>query len=90
MELLLIGALLIESVVESFKVAFDKGKFSYTYIGSLLLGIAGCLVYSLDLFALAGLETAVPYVGSVLSGLVLGRGSNFVSDIIGKLRGLSS
>jgi len=84
---ILIGALLVEAVVETIRLIFDKTKpLTPAFVGALILGVTVCVVYSQDLFALAGLETKIPYIGSVLSGLILARGANAISDVLGKLR----
>jgi hypothetical protein len=51
---------------------------------SALVGIGLSLVYGADLLAIFGVEAGVPYVGSVLTGVLIGRGSNYVHDFVGK------
>lgn len=53
---------------------------------SASLGIAVCVAYKADLPAALGLMTGVPFVGSVLTGVVVGRGSNFVNDFISRIK----
>jgi hypothetical protein len=45
-----------------------------------VVGLAICLAYDLDLAASLGLETPIPFVGNVITGLLVGRGSNFLND----------
>lgn len=52
------------------------------------LGVLLCLAYQADLLALLGLTARVPLVGSVLTGLLVGRGSNFVNAIWERLTSL--
>lgn len=49
---------------------------------SLGLGIAAAIAYRVDIPAMIGLTTAIPFVGYIVSGLVIGRGSNYLNDII--------
>ena len=45
-----------------------------------LVGVVLCVVYRADLLALVGLASPWPVAGQVLTGLLIGRGSNFVHD----------
>ena len=50
------------------------------YIAALI-GVALSLTYSLDILEdLLGISAGIPVLGKVLTGLILGRGSNFVHD----------
>lgn len=42
------------------------------------LGIALCIIYDADVLVLLGVSTDIPIVGSVLTGFLIGRGSNFI------------
>jgi hypothetical protein len=50
-----------------------------------LLSTLVCVLYNADLLAMLGYAALVPYVGAVLTGLVIGRGSNYVNDLISRL-----
>ncbi len=57
---------------------------------ALALGLAVAFALGFDLFALMGFRpTAVwaPWLGQVLAGLIIGRGSNFVHDFLEGVRG---
>lgn len=82
---LILAAVLIEAIIETVKLALDGG-IRWEHVASILLGVIVAAVYGLDLFALAGLETPLPYVGSVLSGIIFGRGSNYVADLLSKIK----
>lgn len=49
------------------------------------VGIALCFGYSIDLMAILGLGLVPmhPAIGIVLSGIVIGRGSNYLNDFLG-------
>ena len=49
---------------------------------SLVGGIALSIAYRVDIPSMVGLSTAVPLVNFIVSGIVIGRGSNYVNDII--------
>jgi hypothetical protein len=71
-------ALLIESIIEYFLPSFPlQWKWTKMYLAAILAVIVS-IAYGADLPAALGLPS-VPYVGPVLTGLIIGRGSNFIS-----------
>jgi hypothetical protein len=54
-------------------------------IGAFLFALVISIAYKLDFFyAWLGLEPIIPYLGNVLTALVMARGSNYMFDLIGK------
>jgi hypothetical protein len=53
------------------------------YIATMV-AIALCFTYRADLFALLGIVSAWPWVGYLLTGLIIGRGANWVHDFAGR------
>jgi hypothetical protein len=56
-------------------------------IGALLIrysaaaiGVLLCIAYRADLLVLANLHAPLPWIGFVITGLLIGRGANFVHD----------
>ena len=83
-------AVLIEAVVTYAKTfAIDK-KIKWQMIAAVVLSIGVCLAYSLDIPALVGIEGSVPYVGNVITGILISRGSNYIYDLFGILKGKKS
>lgn len=91
---ILLLAFLVESLVEYlFGPVFDKipkltkAKWSLMYI-AMAVGIAGAFVYSFDLLYLLGqflgVEISLTPYGIVLTGMAIGRGSNYLHDILTK------
>ena len=50
-----------------------------------LLAVIVGLAYDFDLFAVLGVQAKIPYIGNVMTALVISRGSNYFFDFIGKL-----
>lgn len=85
-------ATLVEGFVEYvFGTLFDKVpkllayKWALMYV-SLAIGVALTFYYQLDLIALvanvAGAQLASTPVGIALSGLIIGRGANYINDFV--------
>lgn len=87
-------AFLVESLVEFFLgQTFDKVPALTPYKWALMyaaaaVGIVGAFVYKFDLLAIMGLYIGVTLqvttLGMILTGLAIGRGSNFLHDILDK------
>jgi len=81
---IIIGAVVVEAIIEYFSSTLSK-DFKPKYLLSVSFGSTFAILYGLDLLAILGLETPVPYVGMILTGILLSRGSNYISDFIKKL-----
>lgn len=79
-------AMLVESTVE-YLFSHNVKLQPYLNYVALAMGILACLVYKVDLLAILGLVSPMPYVGSIASGLIVGRGSNYLNDFISRVRG---
>lgn len=88
----IIGLLLLATLVESFtEYVFgkvEKIKPFLLYI-ALALGVGVAFAYKVDILAMFNLHTN-QYVAYFVSGLIIGRGSNYLNDIISALRGSAS
>lgn len=76
------AAIIVEGIIAYVKTFFVDGKFQWQMITSLVLGVVVALAYSLDLLALCGLESNIPFIGQVLTGILLSRGANYIADLI--------
>lgn len=84
---LIVVAILVEAIWENIKMIYDKQKFNISMIGSLVLGIIICVVFRIDIFPIVGLNAAIPFIGSIFTGIIVSRGANFVNDLLKKLKG---
>ena len=78
-------AIVIEAVITYAKTLFVERKFQWQIAAAMLLGVGCALAFGIDLFAVAGIPAAVPYVGNILTGILLSRGSNYMFDLMGQL-----
>ena len=84
---LVIVAILIEAIWENIKMVWQNGKFSIDKIGSLVISILVCILVKIDIFPIVNLSIMVPVIGSILTGIIVSRGSNFVHDLFNKISG---
>ena len=78
-------AIVIEAVITYAKTLFVDRKVQWQIAAAMLLGVGCALAFGIDLFAVAGGAAAVPYVGNILTGVLLSRGSNYMFDLMGQL-----
>lgn len=82
-------AILIEGLVEYGKNIADMfyggdKKTAITQMVTIVVGIALAFAFGANMFVPLGL-TVNHYIGMVLTGIVMSRGSNYVSDIISRI-----
>lgn len=89
--LILVVAITVEGLVEYgksvVKLATEKDKKPLVLqLSALAGGILLCLLTGADLYSALGVVFKYPGVGCLLTGIFASRGSNYVSDLIGRLR----
>ena len=82
-------AVLIEGMVEYVKLGVQKNMCP-EIISAIVVGIGLAFGFHLDFFAAVGITTDVPYVSTVLTGIIVARGSNYMFDLIGKFTEIKS
>jgi hypothetical protein len=87
-----LGAVLVEGSVNALDV-FKGLSFSKEWLGenwrfivALVLSIVTAIAYNLDFFDALGFQARIPYVGVVITGIIISRGSNYANDIIDRVR----
>lgn len=71
-------AILIEAIITYFNKFFVQENFCWQMLLSIALGIVIAVAYELDLHAHFNLNSQIPYVGCMLTGVLLSRGSNYL------------
>lgn len=74
-------ALIGESIWETFKMTWDKGKLSIDRLGAILVCVVVAYGAGADIFELIGIPLNIPYVGMFFTGLLASRGANFIHDL---------
>lgn len=85
---LLVVALLGEAIWETLKMVWQAGKLSADKIGAIVIGIALAVGSGLDIFTVVGISLKVPYLGMILTGILISRGANFIHDLLSSVNNL--
>lgn len=78
-------ALIAESVWETLKMTWQEGKVSVDRIGALVVALILSIGVRLDILSLLGINTTIPLLGVILTGILISRGSNFIHDLLVKI-----
>ena len=78
-------AVLIEAMITYINQFFVNGEFCWQMVLGLLLGVFFSIAYNLDIPSYFNLKSKLPFVGSVITGVLISRGANYVFDIIDKI-----
>lgn len=81
-------AVVVEGLITYMQQIVRQHRLCWQMVLSIAIGVFCSVVYNIDLFSLLGLEAEIPRVGSVLTGILISRGSNYLFDLIKQLGGL--
>lgn len=86
-------AVTVEGLIEYAKsigkaVEAGEHKTALTQTGAVALGVLLCLAVRADVYGALGVNFAVPWVGTVLTGIFASRGSNYISDLVKKFQSI--
>lgn len=81
-------AILTEALIEYAKTVIDSFdskdyKTFRTQLASIVLGVAMSFAFGINAFAFG--FTVHPIIGTAITGIIISRGSNYASDLLGKL-----
>ncbi|MGI6412132.1 MAG: hypothetical protein ACOXZ5_00395 [Syntrophomonadaceae bacterium] len=79
---LILLAILAESIWETVKPIWEKKKLNVDKLGSIAVSIIITVGTGIDLFTMVGIPINVPYLGLVLTGIIISRGANFIHDLM--------
>ncbi len=82
--IIIVLALLVEAVVETGKQAITSG-IKWPAIVAMAGGIGVCLAAKVGIMGVLGIDFPA-WLDAVITGVLVSRGSNFISDLFGKLR----
>ena len=79
---MLMVCVVLEGIITYINNFFVIGEPHYQMILSLIFGIFIAIAYKIDILKLANIESEIPYIGSILTGILFSRGSNYIHDIL--------
>ena len=79
---MLMVCVVLEGIITYINNFFVIGEPHYQMILSLIFGIFIAIAYKIDLLNLVDIKSEIPYVGSVLTGILFSRGSNYIHDVL--------
>lgn len=79
---MLMMCIVLEGIITYMNNFFVLGAPHYQMALSLAFGIFIAVAYKIDLLKLANIESEIPHIGCVLTGILFSRGSNYVHDIL--------
>ena len=80
--ILIFASVAIEGIIYYVK-ALSKKELPICCIASIGIGIFVSVNFNLDVFELLQMESNIQHAGSIMTGILLSRGSNYVFDAIG-------
>lgn len=85
------GAIVLAIVIEGtltylFGESSEETTRPWLRYVSMGLGVVAAIAFNVDLIAALGVTSVYPLVGQITSGLVIGRGSNYINDLISNIR----
>lgn len=80
----------VVSIYDICKGFYKDKKVDFNAIVTAVIGIVLAIAAQLDVFGLLGISFVIPFLGQVLTGLVISKGSNYVYDFVTKIIALLS
>lgn len=82
---LVVVSMIGESVWETLKMVWQKGKFNFNRIGALAVSILLAISTGVNILDIASIGSKIPHLGQVLTGILISRGANFTHDIVASI-----
>ena len=79
--IIFILAITVEALIEYGKLIFTA-KINWKQIVAIILAVILAVAANVDLYKLLGVTFIVPYVGTILTGIMFSRGANYLADFI--------
>jgi hypothetical protein len=83
-------ATLAEAAWETSKMFWQEGKFSWDRVGALLIAELIAIGTGADVFGALGYPLNIPWLGVILTGLLMSRGANFIHELLTGVQGLTT
>lgn len=78
-------SVVIEALITYFNKIFVTQDMCWEISMSIVVGMLIAIAYKIDVFAYFGFKSKIPFVGNIITGILMSRGSNYIFDLITKL-----
>lgn len=78
-------SVIIEALITYSNKLFVSHSMCWEIATSLIIGTLMAIAYNLDVFEYFGFSTKIPFLGNIITGILMSRGSNYIFDLISKL-----
>ena len=75
-------SIIVEGIISYTNQFFIDGNFSIKMLVSIILGITIAISYGLDIPSHFDFKSKIPFVGNIVTGILISRGSNYIFDLI--------
>ena len=79
---LIFFAFIIEALITYTNTILVKHNLCWEIITSLIISILISIAYKIDLISYFDFKTKIPFLGNIITGILLSRGSNFIFDFL--------
>lgn len=88
---IMVLSILVEAILEVVKgwapESIATPYWLWPAVGAVL-GAVVCIAAGVDVFPLLNVQLSIPYLGAVLTGILISRGASFVHDVWGRIQGI--
>ena len=78
-------AIIIEATITYINQFFVNGEFCWKMFLSIIFGIVISIAYEIDIPKYLNLNSRIPYLSNILTGILISRGSNYIYDLMTKI-----
>ena len=83
---IIILAIICESVWQTLKMVWQRDKYlTLDNLGALVVSLLVAFSTDIDLFKIFEIDSKIKFLGIILTGILLSRGSSFIHDLLSKL-----
>lgn len=75
-------SVIIEGIITYLSKFLIDGNFSLKMLLSIILGIIIAISYNLDIPLQLDFKSKIPFIGNILTGILISRGSNYIFDLL--------
>ena len=79
-------SVVVEGLVSYAKMLVVDRKIEWQIVVAVALGVIFAIAYGIDIFAMLGMNSIIPYFGNVMSGVLMSRGANYIFDMLKSVR----